>query len=117
MVTRLRRQENPGGRKALPLHGQGQPRHCTLREYYQFQPYSTDEEVPIIGKCKATLKNKGGWKHETTIYVVDGGEESLLGKEDALALGIIHLDKVGKRAPGADPKRNRRRDGENCEGI
>ena len=26
---------------------------------------------------------------------MDGGEESLLGKEDALALGIIHLDKIG----------------------
>ena len=39
----------------------------------KFRPYSTDEEVPIIGKCKATLKNKGGWRHDTTIYVVDGG--------------------------------------------
>ena len=67
----------------------------------KFRPYSTDEEVPIIGKCKVTLKNRGGWEHETTIYVVDGGEESLLGKQDALALGIIHLDKIGKRASGS----------------
>ena len=27
-----------------------------------------------------------------------GGEESLLGKDDALALGIIHLNKIGTRS-------------------
>ena len=65
----------------------------------KFRPYSTDEEVPIIGKCKVKLKNQGGWEHETTVYVVEDGEESLLGKKDCIALGIIHLDKIGKRAP------------------
>ena len=25
----------------------------------KFRPYSTDEEVPIIGKCKVTLRNMG----------------------------------------------------------
>ena len=61
----------------------------------RFRPYSTDKEVPIIGKCKAVLSNEAGGDHVTTIYVVDGGEESLLGKEDAQALGIIHLSKRG----------------------
>ena len=43
----------------------------------KFCPYSTDEDVLTIGKCK------GGWNHEATLYVADGGEEFLLGKEDA----------------------------------
>ena len=51
----------------------------------------------MIGKCKVILKNMAGGEHITTIYVVDGEEEPLLGKEDAVALGIIRLDRIGMK--------------------
>ena len=44
--------------------------------------------------------NKGG-HHDTTVYDVEDETESLIGKEDATALGILNIDPDGK-GPGYD---------------
>ena len=61
-----------------------------------FKPYSSEEEVPILGKVRVSLKSLGGHKTRSTAYVVKGETESLLGKIDAMELGIIKLDPRGK---------------------
>ena len=42
------------------------------------------------------LKNEEGGTIKTTIYVVEGERESLLGRDDAIALGIIGMKPRGK---------------------
>ena len=41
------------------------------------------------------LTNKKDKKVKTTVYIVEGEDESLLGKEDAIKLGIIRIDRDG----------------------
>ena len=68
----------------------------------KFWPYSTGKVVPLIGCCEAVLTNEEGKTHKTTVYIVEGEQESLLGKEDAQKLGIIKMNRRGDKPHGTD---------------
>ena len=58
----------------------------------RFRPYGTAYHLPIKGKAKVTLQAENSAEIETWIYVVnDKNEQSLLGKADAIRLGIVQL--------------------------
>ena len=62
----------------------------------RFRPYKTAYHLPIKGKAKVTLQTENGAEIETWIYVVnDKNEQSLLGKADAIRLGIVQLNLKG----------------------
>ena len=63
----------------------------------RFKPYSTNKTVPLIGCFRARLRNNLGRVHTTTVYVVEGESESLLGREDAEALGILNINSDGHK--------------------
>ena len=66
-------------------------RHTNVK----FRPYSTDQVVPLLGSMDVKLMNSRGKLHYTRVYVTKGQRESLLGKEDAIALGLLKLSKDG----------------------
>ena len=49
----------------------------------------------MLLKCKVLLRNEEGRPRNTTIHVSKGQIESLLGKEDAIALWIIKITTKG----------------------
>ena len=61
----------------------------------KFRPYSTSATVPLLGSLDVKLTNNNGKTHQTRLYVTKGQHESLLGKEDGMALGLIKLSKDG----------------------
>ena len=61
----------------------------------RFRPYSIGEVVPLLGECEVKMTHTKNKAIKTTVYVVDGEKESLLGKQDAIKLGIIKLDPEG----------------------
>ncbi len=63
----------------------------------RFRPYGTGERLPIRGKARVTMTAKAGAEIQTDVYVIQSEEESLLGQEDAEALGIIVIKSVGPR--------------------
>ena len=73
----------------------------------KFKPYSTSATVPVVGKCKVELKNKQGGIHTTQAYVVKGDTESLLGREDAKALGILNVKPDGTPNAKQDNEQDR----------
>ena len=58
--------------------------------------------VPLIGCCDVNLTNEEGKTHKTTVYIVEGEKESLLGKEDAQKLGIVKVNRRGDKPDGTD---------------
>ena len=63
----------------------------------RFVPYGTSKELPVRAKAKVTLKAERGATVETEVYVVESEEvETLLGKDDALRLGIVQLCPEGQ---------------------
>jgi hypothetical protein len=78
------------------------PKMKLIKNNIIVKPYSTDYTVPVMGKAKVVLKCKEGMKVNATVYVVKGETESLLGKTDSEALGIITLNPRGK-APSPEP--------------
>ena len=58
----------------------------------KFRPYSTDAMVPLLGSMEVRLYNNRGKAHKTRVYITEGQAETLLGKEDTIALGIIKID-------------------------
>ena len=71
------------------------PNVAIRRSYMRFRPYMTGRIIPLIGECDVILTNDHNKKLKTTVYIVEGGNESLLGKEDATKLGIIRIDRRG----------------------
>lgn len=67
------------------------------RTNVRFRPYSTADVVPLLGVCEMTLSNEEGKAIKTDVYIVDGEQESLLGKQDAIDLGIIKLNPRGDK--------------------
>ena len=65
------------------------------RAKVNFRPYGTNISLPMKGRAKVELEAVNGKKHNTVIYVVKGDVETLLGKEDAMALGIIQINSEG----------------------
>ena len=55
----------------------------------RFRVHSTREQWPIYWKVRVRMTTGTGTEAQTCVYVNKGKEESLLGQEDAEALGII----------------------------
>ena len=61
-----------------------------------FRPFGTAYHLPIQGKAKVTLRAEKGATIESYVYVVyDKWEQSLLGEQDAIHLGIVKLHPQG----------------------
>ena len=69
----------------------------------QFRPFSTKKIVPLHGKMEARLTNNHVKQVITTVYVTKDSEESLLGREDAIALGVIKVFPDGDKPDGEKP--------------
>ena len=65
----------------------------------KFVPYGTKQTLPVMGKVKVQLQCEEGKRIYTTVYVVAGQQENLLGERDAVALGIINIKPRGDQ-PG-----------------
>merc|ERR1712082_558522 len=57
----------------------------------KFTPYGTAIRLPVMGRAKVVMQNQRGKHLKTMVYVVQGQTESLLGKRDAEALGILQI--------------------------
>ena len=75
-------------------------RHTNIR----FKPYSTDTTVPLLGCMDVKLTNNKGKSIKTKVYVTEGQTESLLGKEDGIALGILKINPDGDEPDEKDEK-------------
>ena len=63
----------------------------------KFRPYGTDIQLPIKGRAKVWLTAKAGAQIQTWVYINDDDTEtSLLGKRDAIRLGIVTITPDGK---------------------
>ena len=57
-----------------------------------FRPYSMDKTVPVMGYLKVKMRNNRGGTQLTRAYIVEDETDSLLGKEDAIDLGILKIN-------------------------
>lgn len=63
----------------------------------KFRPYGTDTILKCHGTVDATIVTQSGAMHSTQMYVVEGHlAEPLLGRVDALALGVLNIKKEGR---------------------
>ena len=63
----------------------------------KFRPYGTETILKCHGTVDATIVTQSGAKHTTQMYVVEGHlAEPLLGRVDALALGVLNIKKEGR---------------------
>ena len=62
----------------------------------RFCPYSTKNTVPLLGCCNIKLRNEMGKAITTTVYVTEHDNESLLGMEYAIKLGILKISPKGE---------------------
>ena len=62
----------------------------------KFRPYGTNIMLKCHGAVEARIATESGADHATQIYIVEGHmAEPLLGRQDALALGILIITKEG----------------------
>lgn len=61
----------------------------------KFRTYGSDKHLPVLGRVKVKLEASRGKQHNTTIYIIEGDEEALLGQEDGVALGILKINEGG----------------------
>ena len=63
----------------------------------RFVPYGTETELPVRAKAKVKLQAAKGALVETEVFIVESAEvETLLGRDDAIRLGIIQLSPEGQ---------------------
>lgn len=63
----------------------------------KFRPYGTDHKLPVRGRAKVKLQAKAGATITTYVFVNDSDKDSsLLGKADAIRLGIIKINLAGE---------------------
>ena len=61
-----------------------------------FRPYGTAYHLPIKGKAHVQLRAENGATIETWVYVLrEEKEQSLLGENDGVRLGIVTIDLKG----------------------
>jgi hypothetical protein len=65
------------------------------RNKVHFTPYGTNIKLPVKGRAKVVLTNVKGRTVTSMVYVVEEQTESLLGKKDGQALGIIQITPEG----------------------
>ena len=63
----------------------------------RFVPYGTKQALTVLGKARVILQCQGAKKLNTTVYVVAGQTENLLGERDSVALGILAIRLKGER--------------------
>jgi len=64
----------------------------------KFRPYGTNVILKCHGSVTANIKTISGAKYLSKVYVIEGHlAEPLLGKQDAMALGILSIDKKGRQ--------------------
>ena len=65
----------------------------------KFRPYGIkDYHLPICGKAIVSLQAKNGARIQTVVYIInDRKEQSLLGKYDAIRLGIVKISPDGAK--------------------
>ena len=78
------------------------PKRCRVN----FTPYGTRDQLDMIGRTKAILKNEAGGQVDTIVYIAKGGHQSLLGLKDARNLGIISVNKEGEVMKGLNAVNN-----------
>ena len=62
----------------------------------RFRPYGTDNRLPIRGRAKVKLQARAGATITTYVFINDSDQDSsLLGKTDAIRLGIIKINLRG----------------------
>ena len=62
----------------------------------KFRPWGTDQKLPVRGRAKVQLRAQAGATITTYIYINDDDrDDSLLGKSDAIRLGIVKLNLEG----------------------
>ena len=66
---------------------------CKIR----FTPYGTAYRLPVIGSTRVTMVNNKGKRIKTTVHIIRGQKESLLGREDGERLGIIKIRPDGNK--------------------
>ena len=70
----------------------------------KFRPYGTNVMLKCHGAVEARIATESGADHATQIYIIEGHmAEPLLGRQDALALGILSITKEGKH-PSTSPE-------------
>ena len=62
------------------------------RTVRKFRPYGTAATLPVMGKATVRLRARAGATIKTTVFVNNGKENSLLGKSDAVRLGVVVID-------------------------
>ena len=67
-----------------------------------FGPYSTKKKIPLLGMFDVKLRSKRGKTVKTRVYVAEGENESLLGRQDAIDLGILQINPDGDDPDGED---------------
>ena len=61
-----------------------------------FTPFETKIKLSMLGRTKCSMIANAGATVLTTVYVVKGGTQSLLGLVDGKALGTISMCPEGK---------------------
>ena len=66
--------------------------------------YGTDRSLELLGKARCLIKAEVGAEMITSVYMIKGAQESLLGLRDAQTLGILRIKLDGNMArTRADP--------------
>ena len=58
-------------------------------------PYGTDKSLELLGESRCQITAEAGAETTTTINVIRGVQESLLGLKDGEALGILKINPGG----------------------
>ena len=69
-----------------------------MKDGTRFVPYSTKKTLSVLGKSRVMLQCEEGMRIYTTVYVVAGQTENLLGERNAVALGILTIKQKGVRS-------------------
>ena len=69
-----------------------------VRTTKKFSAYGAPctQHLPGVARAKVTLQAAKGATHKTYVYIIDDPRvESLLGREDGVSLGILHIEPEG----------------------
>ena len=67
-----------------------------MKTRFRFQLYGTDNCLSVRGRAKVQLRAKAGFTIATYMFLNDSDRDSsLLGKEDAVRLGIVTVNLAG----------------------
>ena len=73
----------------------------------RLRPYGTADQpappVPILGQTTIDMEATAGAKIRTTILVIEGDSEPLLGEDDAYRLGIVDIHRNGAAEARTSP--------------